>query len=141
LKKLNEEILFILKEEDILKKYILIIDYICNYLDKKINIHCDFQDGKCIANRINKSVHKENGCCYHNGSLCKYLGNHGCTTKAISCKFFICNYLEKTIKKININNIFPVKLVFNRKQINIIKRSYFKDRSEVIKLLLKYKKN
>ena len=139
---IDDEIKTIINEKDIKKKYSLIYDYICDYLDRKMqeNNYCDFKDGKCIANRLGKSVHLENGCCYqYKKGICKYLVNGVCTNKNISCKFFMCSYIESKIVKFNIDDIIPVKLFFNRKQKRIIKKSYFKKKEEIIELLLKYK--
>lgn len=132
----------ILKEKDLEKKYSYIIDYITNYLneDMKKNNYCDFKDGRCIANRLGKSVHKDNGCCYvYKEGLCKYLTNNGCKINCLSCKLFMCDYIEKKYRKINLNKIFPIKKVFNRKQIHILQKSFFKDKEEILKLLLKNK--
>ena len=129
----------ILNEQDKFKKYSLIIDYITNYLDNDMrqNNYCDFKDGKCIANRLGKSAHKENGCCYiYKEGLCKELTNHGCKINCLSCKLFMCAYIEKKYKKINLYKIFPLKKVFNRKQIYILKKSFFKDKDEILNLLL-----
>ena len=133
---------FILNEKNLEKKYSYIIDYITNYLnaDMKKNNYCDFKDGKCIANRLGKSVHNENGCCYiYKEGLCKHLKNNGCSINCLSCKLFMCSYIEKKYKNIKLKKIFPINKVFNRKQIFILEKSFFKDKKEIIDLLLKNK--
>ncbi|MDD3186899.1 MAG: hypothetical protein PHD02_00275 [Bacilli bacterium] len=132
----------IIAEDDIKKQYSLIFDYICDYIDSDMKIHnyCDFQNGRCIANRLGKSVHIENGCCYQfRVGLCKHLINGTCTNKNIACKIFMCSYLEKQKIKYDLDEIFPIKLFFNRKQISVLKRGFFKPKDEIINLLLKYK--
>ena len=132
----------ILKEQDLKTKYSKALDYISDYLinEKKIYQMCDFKDNKCIANRLNKSVHNCNGCCYkYKEGLCKHLKNNKCSIDCITCKLFICEYLEKEYGKINLNKIPYIKSIFNRKQREIIKRSFFKDKKEIINLLIQYK--
>ena len=129
----------ILKETNIKIKYEKVLDYLSNYLIKEIKIHekCQFNNNQCIANRNNKTSRKNNGCCYkYKEGLCKKLKNNKCSIDCISCKIYVCSYLEKKYGKININKIFPIKKVFNRKQIEIIKRSYFKDKNEIMELLI-----
>ena len=132
----------ILNEKNIKIKYEKALEYISNYLinEKKIYEMCDFRAGKCIANRLNKSAHNCNGCCYkYKEGLCKYLKNNKCSIDCITCKLFICEYLEKKYGKIKINKIPGIKSIFNKKQLNIIKRSFFKDKDEIIKLLIENK--
>ncbi|HOZ54045.1 MAG TPA: hypothetical protein PKY25_01780 [Bacilli bacterium] len=121
------------KEERIKNIY----NYVCDYLDTNYNYLCDFKDGKCIANRLGLSVHEKDGCCYKLGEgLCKYQINNMCTNKNPSCKFFFCGYLEKKYKiKIKIPYI---KKLLNRKQVNIIKRSYFYLKKDLINKLVEY---
>lgn len=140
----DQKVYEILEEKDIEKQYNMIIDYLSNYLINNIKIYemCDFKDNKCIANRLNKSVAKINGCCYiFRKGLCPNLDlkNKKCTIDCISCKLLICSYLEKKYGKIKLEKIFPLKKVFNRRQIEIVKRSFFKDKKEIITLLLNKK--
>ena len=135
----DSEIDRILNIEDTKSKYEAILDYISNYLikNKKIYDMCDFKDNKCIANRLNKSIEKEDGCCYiFKKGKCDKLKNKKCSIDCITCKLFICDYLEKKYGKINLNDIFPVNKVFNKKQQYIIKSSFFKDKKEIINILL-----
>jgi hypothetical protein len=134
-----DEVAKIANETDLEKKYGLIIDYVCHYLDNEMKTHnyCDFQDGRCIANRLKKSVHETNGCCYqYKVGLCKYLKDDSCSIKSVSCKLFMCSYLESTVIKYKLEEIISVKSLLNKKQITIIEKSYFKPKEEVIKLLL-----
>ena len=143
-KSYNQKIYKILEEKDLKEQYNMIIDYISYYLINNVKIYemCDFKDNKCIANRLNKSIEKINGCCYvFRKGLCNKLDldKKKCSIDCISCKSFICSYLEKEYGKIKLSEIFPLKEVFNRRQISIIKRSFFKDKKEIITLLLENK--
>lgn len=68
---------------------------------------CQFEDDKCIFNRITEDAYKNrgikicegpfseyttsNGCC--DSYSCKYIRPKGCTIKALGCKFYRCSYL------------------------------------------------
>ncbi len=125
---MNDIIDNILKETNIKIKYEKILDYISNHLinEEKIYEKCQFKNNQCIANRNNKTPRKYNGCCYkYKEGLCKKLKNKKCSIDCISCKIYTCSYLEKQYGKINLNKIFPIKKVFNRKQREIIKISSY----------------
>lgn len=68
------------------------VNYACDFLDKEnsINNMCDFKDNKCIKHR-EKNIDKSTGCC---PSFCKYTECKTCTIKNLSCKLFMCNFLE-----------------------------------------------
>ena len=68
------------------------VHYSCDYLDKEneINNMCDFKDNKCVKHRELK-IDKKTGCC---PSFCKYVDCKVCTVKNLSCKIFMCNFLE-----------------------------------------------
>lgn len=131
----------ILKEQDLKLQYKKAIEYVYDYINKNLKIldKCNFTDGKCIGNRLCKSVHSINGCCYKRGKTCNFLTNDGCSIQSISCKLFLCEYLEKKYGKIKLSEIFPVKKLFNKKQIFIIKNSFFVNNDDLVDLLLKYK--
>ena len=77
-------------EKNFVKRYNFIYDYICDYLNKNINVLCDFKNDKCIANRLGLSSHSTNGCCYYrNEVLCHHLKNK----KNVQSKIFHVNYL------------------------------------------------
>ena len=128
--------------KDLRKRYSYIYDIVCDYLDndfKKKNI-CDFIDNKCVSVR-NKSHCMEscNGCCYGtNRGLCKNFVDGKCVIKSISCKLFTCRYLKKNGIKYSINEIPLLKYFFNIRQKFVLDNSIFKDKDEIIELLLKY---
>lgn len=142
--KTDEEKAFIsaFNEKDLKKRYSFIYDYMCNYLDKNVCVFCDFKCDKCVANRLNKSVHKKNGCCYfRKDGFCKYLKNRKCMNPNISCKLFMCSYVErKILKKKSIpKNYLLLNYFFNRKQQELLKRSYKMKKQDLIDLLMKNK--
>lgn len=77
---------------NIFKRMFVAVSYACDFLDKEneINNMCDFKDNKCVNHREN-NINKNTGCC---PSFCKYTQCKTCTVKNISCKIFMCNYLE-----------------------------------------------
>lgn len=132
----------ILNINDLRIKYSMAIDYISDYLINNFKIYdiCDFQGDKCISNRLNKSSRSCDGCCYKfRTGVCKYLKNKKCSIDCISCKLFMCNYLEKKYGRIKLQKILPVKKIFNRRQLEIIRTSFFKDKDEIIELLINNK--
>lgn len=120
------------------KRYEFICEYMCKYLDKNVCTLCDFKNNKCIANRLNKSAHKENGCCYINKDLCKFLKDKKCNKPNIACKLFMCYYMEKKIIKFKSipKNYLLLDYFFNRRQKEILQRSYKMKKEEIIKKLL-----
>ena len=136
---LEEAFIKAFNEKDIKKRYEFIYDYMCKYLDNNVCILCDFKNDKCIANRLGKSVHKENGCCYfRNEGFCKLFKDKKCTNPNISCKLFMCEYVEKNImkKKSLPKNYLLLDFFFNKKQKEILQRSYRKKKEETISKLL-----
>lgn len=107
--------------------------YVCDYLDcyYSSNDLCEFVDGKCIANRLGLSVHEKDGCCYkRKEGLCKYLHDDKCNNRNPSCKFFFCSYIEKK-HKVKIKVPYLNKIL-NRKQQEVIKRSYFHTKDYIL---------
>ena len=137
---INNYIDSILNEKNLKLQYTMVIDYIRNYIDKSFNMSdkCDFINGKCIGNRLCKSVHSKDGCCYTHGKVCKFLKDNKCSIESISCKLFMCDYLERKYGKIQLSKIFPVKKVFNKRQIAILKYSFFIDKTDLVDILLKH---
>ena len=136
---LEEAFIKAFNEKDIKKRYELIYDYMCKYLDNNVCVLCDFKNDKCIANRLGKSVHKENGCCYfRNEGFCQLFKDKRCTNPNISCKLFMCKYVEKNImkKKSLPKNYLLLDFFFNKKQKEILQRSYRKKKEETISKLL-----
>lgn len=129
-------------EKKISKRYELVYDYMYDYVDKNFCKSCDFKGSKCIANRLKKSLHDEYGCCYlNNKGVCKYLVNKKCTKPNISCKLFMCDYLEKKVLKFKSipKNYVLFNFFFNRRQKNIIQRSYGKSKNEILEDLINNK--
>lgn len=126
--------------ENIEERYNYIYDVTCNYLDEKFNKDnlCDFKNNKCISVRNNSHCKEsENGCCYgRKRGLCKNFKDGRCMIKSLSCKLFTCRYLKKNNIRFKVNDIPLLKYFFNAKQKYIIDTSIFKDKDEMIRLLL-----
>ena len=132
------EIEEILNETDVRIQYEKLIDYLYRTISEKYEMEkrCDFQCGTCIANRLGKSVHDCNGCCYTKGHVCSHLKNGACSIQSISCRLFFCSYLEKKYGKCHLSQFYPVKKVWNRKQRYFVEKSYFVDKKELVEKLL-----
>ena len=129
--------------KDINKRYSYIYDRVCEYLDNEFNSKniCDFKDNICLSVRNNGHCSEsKNGCCYGtNRGLCKNFKDGKCTIKSISCKLFTCRYLKKNKIRYKVNDIPILKHFFNLKQKFILDTSIFKDKDEIIELLIKSK--
>ena len=129
--------------KDIKLRYSYIYDVVCDYLDYEFKVRnvCGFENGRCLSVRNNSHCPEScNGCCYGtNRGLCKNFIDGKCTIKSLSCKLFTCRYLKKQGIRYRINDIDLLKYFFNIKQKYILDTSIFKDKDEIIELLLKYK--
>ena len=129
-----------------------IYDTVCTYLDnefKRCNI-CDFKNNQCVANRVGGcGKHTTMGCCYSfdyarlyeprlvkNEKLCKYMKNKSCSTQNISCKLFTCAYLKEKNIKFDTHKILLLDCFFNRKQHEVIRSNFFRNREEILDKLL-----
>ena len=140
-----EEVNEVLKERDIEKRYSLIYDKICDYLDDEFrsNNVCGFKDNLCSKRRnmIAKGIKKdtyENGCChgYRDGKDCQHLKNGRCQIKNIACKLFTCPYLRKRGKKFSINKIYFARYFYNARQKFYMENTFFVDKDVVMKGIL-----
>jgi len=124
-------------------------DEICFYLDNVCiskNL-CEFKNDKCFVKRNTDTTM---GCCHHYpnkkwGMLyqkkmvpCEYLGEKGCTTKAIGCKMFMCDEINKKGYNFTVYNVLLIKYFFNIFQKIIIKTGVFQTKESIMKKLLKY---
>lgn len=135
----------ILKEKNREKRYSLLYDMICDYLDNEfINKNvCGFCDNLCSRRRsmIEKGIKKDtylNGCChsYKENADCHYLKNGRCSIKNIACKIYTCPYLKLQGKRYNINKIYFAKYFFNLRQKFYMQNTYFVDKDIVLKGIL-----
>ena len=153
----NDEIIDALKAifiKNIKNKYEFIYDNIFDKLDKiwKEKNPCDFCQNICISSRNSRFNSREDGCCYSfeytknpfsispikSEKKCQYLGSDKiCTTRNLSCKFFVCKYLKKNnIFNLKMNNFLLISVFFNKKQKLILKYNYFCSKEEIISKLL-----
>lgn len=135
----------ILKEQDTKKRYSLLYDMICDYLDNEFIVKnvCGFCDNLCSRRRnmIEKGIKKDtylNGCChsYKEGKDCEYLKNGRCSIKNIACKTYTCPYLKMQGKRYNINKIYFARYFFNCRQKFYMQNTYFVDKDIVLKGIL-----
>lgn len=123
------------------ERYSYIYDQVCKFLDKEFQVNniCRFEDNLCIGVRSHCHCQSEYGCCYgRKRGLCKNLVDNHCTIQSISCKLFVCNCLKKEKIEYKVNDLVLLKYFFNPIQKYYIEYSLFKDKSEMIPLLLKY---
>lgn len=138
----------IIAEKDISKRYSILYDMICDYLDNEFqsNNICGFKDGICSRRQdmIDRGIKKEcylNGCCYgyKEGKTCDYLIDGHCSIKNIACKTFTCPYLRKKGYKFSINKIYFAKYFFNIAQKVYMEHTHFVDKDIVMKGIMKLK--
>ncbi len=148
------------------KQYEYIYDVICDYLDEQFqkNNHCQFSSNVCISGRNKDSHYYFSGCCHiyprnnwyckiikkilkrqgiltlnlSKSTKCPHLSGKECQIKAISCKLFTCQYLKKQKIDYKIDDFWLLKYFFNKRQKQILQYSFYHDKEEIIKQLLKY---
>lgn len=124
-------------------------DEICFYLDNICitNNLCEFKDSKCFVKRntdvtmgcCHRFPNKKWGIFYQKEMIpCEYLGEKGCTTKAIGCKMFMCDEIIKKGYKFTVFNVLLIKYFFNIIQKYIVRTSIFNSKENIMKNLLKY---
>lgn len=134
-----KDIILIANQKNLSKRFEMVYDKLYSYLlnDLKTNNYCDFKDGKCIANRLRKTKRETNGCCYeYRKGLCREWDNGVCKADSITCKLFMCNYLKFQGIKYNLNDILFCYCFLNYKQKRILKISFFKPKSVILKRLV-----
>lgn len=129
----------------------------CNFLYDEI---CYFLDYVCISNNLcefknNKCFVKQNsdvtmGCCHHYPNKkfgifyqnkmipCEYLGDKGCTTKAIGCKLYMCPEVNKKGYKFTVYNVLLIRYFFNIIQKLVIISGIFDTKENIMKRLLMF---
>lgn len=124
-------------------------DEICFLLDHvcSSNNLCEFKDNKCF---VKKNSDVTMGCCHHypNKKLgifyqnkmvpCEYLGDRGCTTKAIGCKLYMCPQVNKKGYKFTVYNVLLIRYFFNFMQKLVIISGIFDTKENIMKRLLMF---
>lgn len=124
-------------------------DEICYFLDHVCisNNLCEFKDDKCFVKR---NTNVTMGCCHHypNKKLgifyqkkmiqCEYLGDKGCTTKAIGCKLYMCPQVNKKGFRFTVYNVLLIRYFFNFIQKIIIISGIFDTKENIMKRLLMF---
>ena len=134
----NKELLEIekvLNTKDKKKRLELIYDITCNYLDSlDILKICNFKDGECVVNRINKL--RDCGCCKNNkGEVCKHLGDRGCLIRCPACKFYVCSYVKKKIKP-KLRDIKAAKYFLSYREKFYLRFCFFEPKEVIINKML-----
>lgn len=133
--------------DDKVKRYDYLYDEICFYLDNVCitNNLCEFKNDKCFAK---KNTDVTMGCCHHFPDKrlgifyqkkmvpCEYLGERGCTTKAIGCKMFMCDDINKKGYKFTVYNVLLIRYFFNFMQKIIIRTGIFDTKENIMKRLM-----
>ena len=125
-------------------KYSLIYDYACDYLDNEFisGNWCNFNNNKCVYNRTKPKSVQVNSCCTrnYNKELCKYFDNKekSCSIKCLSCKLFVCPYLEKKGIKCSIKKTPYLHYFLSLRQKQISKINFFKPKGVFIKKWLRW---
>lgn len=145
--KIDEETLFkeeqlkiaidILKIDDIKKRYSVIYDKLCDYLNKDFISYqyCDFKNNKCIAQRKHKifPINRKNGCCFMEIRKCPHLINGNCKVQCIACKLFSCKYLEKRGIGYWAYEVILLKAFFNKEQRKHLLFDFYTPKDKVLK--------
>lgn len=128
-----------IKDED--KKYEYIFNKMCEILDS-LSKQCDFKCNQCIANRLKLSKYNIDGCCYFSkDGQCQFLVEKKCMKKSISCKLYMCDYIERQMKMRSLPKNYPlISYFFDRKQQEILQHSYKKNYEEIKNKLIYNKK-
>ncbi len=146
-----EQINAILELPDLFSQYNYIYNKACEELDERFakNNYCDFQNNICacqrneakILRRLLNTFYKVNYTKEHgfrvDAGLCYKLDGKRESQKCIACKLFTCQYLKKNKIKIKPDDIFLIKIFFNRRQKRYIERAFFKSQEEIVERLVK----
>lgn len=139
-----KEFFYVLLIDDIKERYTYIYNKACDELDEIFRTKniCDFQDDKCINQRMNKTPHDTMGCCYtfsyrNDGypidtGLCKYLDGKSCSIKCLKCKMFTCDFLKKQGIKFLAKDFLLLDIFLNTKQIKFLETAFFTSQDDVI---------
>lgn len=146
-----DEINAVLELYTLEEKYNYIYNKACEQLDEEFeeNDYCNFVDGKCICQRKEMKIEpktmrykyklrytKETGLKVEAG-LCYRLQGKKASQKCIACKLFTCKYLKKQKITLHPNDIFLIKIFFNKKQKSYIQKAFFKSQEEIVKELVR----
>ncbi len=127
-------------------RYSLIYDYACDYLDNEFlnNNWCDFKKNMCISNRNKPEEYQVGSCCTRtaNRETCHYFDDtkKRCSIRCLSCKFFVCRYLESHGIKYRVKDIPYLKYFLSLRQKLFARISFFRTKEEIISDWLKFYK-
>ena len=126
------------------KQYERIYDEVYSYLksDFLANNYCDFQNNKCVAQRHFRfyPFNSKNGCCFTRIRTCPHLQKGGsCNVECMACRLFSCPHLSKKGITYLANEFVLLKAFLNKKQRKHFVFDFYKEKSKVLKKILKYK--
>ncbi len=139
-----KEFFYVLLIDDIKERYTYIYDKACDELDEVFRTKniCDFQNDRCINQRMNKTPHDTMGCCYSfyyrkdgypvDSGLCKYLDGKSCSIKCLKCKMFTCDFLKKQGIKFLSKDFWLLDIFLNSKQIKFMESAFFTPENDII---------
>lgn len=142
-KEIINNIINILNSKTRRKKYELIYDYACDYLDNEFRSKnlCGFKNGMCSCNRHKRKDIQVSSCCerVRTRIICEHFDHNKktCSIKSIGCKLFVCPYLRKKGVKYPIKKIPYLKYFLSMRQKAICITSIFQDKDVTINKFLK----
>ena len=112
------------------------IEFVCDYIDKEnsLNKMCgDFKENKCRKQQEN-NLEKVNGCCVN---PCKYRRDgQPCPVKCLSCKLFMCSFLERQGYKFYINYLPILRLYLSFFERFVLLGCLFRSEKQTLHYLL-----
>ena len=132
------------------KRTEFLYDLLCSRMDKEFSEknYCQFENDTCIAARKGLTPHETFGCCYSfkysanprryikDIKLCEKLNGKECSTKCLICKLYTCDYLKKQNIVFDLKKMPLSKCFFTRKQIRIIRESFFMNREDILNKMM-----
>lgn len=113
-----------------------VIRFACDFIDKEnaLNQMCgDFKDNKCQKQQA-KNLEKTNGCCVN---PCKYRQDgKPCPVKCLSCKLFMCSFLEQQGYKFFINYLPILRLYLSFFERFVLLGCLFRSEKQTLHYLL-----
>lgn len=135
--------------EDKKERCNFLYDEICFFLDHTcvVNNLCEFKNDKCF---VKQNTDVTMGCCHHFPNKkfgifyqnkmvpCEYLGDKGCTTKAIGCKLYMCPEVNRKGYRFTVYNVLLIRYFFNSIQKFIIISGIFDTKENIMRRLLRF---
>lgn len=145
------EINAVLDLPDLYSQYNYIYNQACEELDEMFaqDNYCDLRKNVCacqrnesrivmeILNRFYKLNYSKEFGLRVDAGLCYKLDGKTEAQKCIACKLYTCKYLRKRKIKVKPDDIFLIKIFFNKRQKLYIERAFFKSQEDIVRKLVK----